>query len=140
MPGLRLQILGQYHGLSRNFCERSQRVSPFWMVYSSVVPGCAAAPWSPCCTRKEPSGVAGVAGWVAVLPCGEPVAGCCEVPAGCCARTAPAAMRIKAEVAAIVLAIKASRTAILRATGGVAARSSPRRPADVRREAAQASG
>src|SRR5258706_421528 len=38
MAGFKLQILGQYHGLLRNFCERSQRVSPFWMVYSSGAP------------------------------------------------------------------------------------------------------
>src|SRR6266850_5697116 len=38
MAGFRLQILGQYHGLLRNFCDRSQRVSPFWMVYSSGAP------------------------------------------------------------------------------------------------------
>src|SRR5947209_5503393 len=39
MPGLRLQIFGQYQGLARNFCDRSQSVSPFWMVYSSGAPG-----------------------------------------------------------------------------------------------------
>src|SRR5882762_403296 len=38
MDGFKLQILGQYHGLLRNFCERSQRVSPFTMVYSSGAP------------------------------------------------------------------------------------------------------
>src|SRR5712691_7733732 len=39
MYGLLLQILGQYHGLLRNFWERSQSVSPFWITYSSGVPG-----------------------------------------------------------------------------------------------------
>src|SRR5438132_6435161 len=39
MPGFRLQIFGQYQGLLRNFCDRSQSVSPFWMVYSSGAPG-----------------------------------------------------------------------------------------------------
>src|SRR5260370_5366847 len=39
MLGLRLQILGQYHGLLRNFCDRSQSVSPLTMTYSSGVPG-----------------------------------------------------------------------------------------------------
>src|SRR5437868_3682128 len=39
MYGLLLQILGQYQGLLRNFCDRSQRVSPLWMTYSSGVPG-----------------------------------------------------------------------------------------------------
>src|SRR5438552_2899751 len=39
MYGLLLQILGQYQGLLRNFCDRSQRVSPFWMTYSSGAPG-----------------------------------------------------------------------------------------------------
>src|SRR5919204_4280487 len=39
MLGFRLQIFGQYHGLLRNFCERSQSVSPFTIVYSSGVPG-----------------------------------------------------------------------------------------------------
>src|SRR5262245_42100242 len=39
MYGLLLQILGQYQGLLRNFWDRSQRVSPFWMTYSSGVPG-----------------------------------------------------------------------------------------------------
>src|SRR5437868_5407956 len=39
MLGFRLQIFGQYQGLLRNFCERSQRVSPLVIVYSSGVPG-----------------------------------------------------------------------------------------------------
>jgi hypothetical protein len=33
MAGLRLQIFGQYQALLRNFCERSQSVSPRWIVY-----------------------------------------------------------------------------------------------------------
>ena len=39
MLGLRLQILGQYQGLLRNFWERSQSVSPLTMTYSSGAPG-----------------------------------------------------------------------------------------------------
>src|SRR5205823_10003104 len=39
MLGFRLQILGQYQGLLRNFWERSQSVSPLTIVYSSGVPG-----------------------------------------------------------------------------------------------------
>src|SRR5438067_1252647 len=39
MLGFRLQIFGQYQGLLRNFCDRSQSVSPFWITYSSGAPG-----------------------------------------------------------------------------------------------------
>src|SRR3954462_2878521 len=42
MLGLRLQIFGQYQGLASNFCDRSQSVSPYWMVYSPGVPGTGA--------------------------------------------------------------------------------------------------
>src|SRR4051812_29660140 len=90
MLGLRLQIFGQYQGLARNFCDRSQSVSPFWMVYSPGVPGTGAgmlASGGGGFTLRgafSPGAACGAvsAGWAA---CGAVSAGWAACAAGCCA-------------------------------------------------------